>query len=226
MYCRKCGNIVDNTSLFCNNCGARLDDTSKPSAREDNSSFGFAVLGFFIPIIGLVLFLIYEGTKPKRAKSAGTGALIGFICKIVLSIIIVILYVVFASSLFSEISNDIELNIPGIRNVYRKESTEEILDKYVDVSFGEFKVTNNGYFPETSLDITVKNKADKQCTYFITIEAVDSNGARIDTDMVYADRLCSGQEIYLTAFKFVEQEKLNQFKNANFRVLEINKYDC
>ena len=102
---------------------------------------------------------------------------------------------------------------------------DEILEKYVEVSFGEFKVTNNGYFSETSLDITVKNKAEKQCTYYITIEAVDANGARIETDMIYADRLGAGQEIYLTAFEYVEQEKLSQFKNATFRVLEINKYD-
>mgnify|MGYP000415184282 CR=1 FL=1 len=51
------------------------------------------------------------------------------------------------------------------------------------------------------------------------------NGARIETDMIYADRLGAGQEIYLKAFEYVDQEKLNQFKNATFRVLEINKYD-
>ena len=84
----------------------------------------------------------------------------------------------------------------------------------------------NGYFSETSVDITVKNKAEKQCTYYITIEAVDANGARIETDMIYADRLGAGQEIYLTDFEYVDQEKLNQFENATFRVLEINKYDC
>lgn len=43
--------------------------------------------------------------------------------------------------------------------------------------------------------------------------------------MIYADRLGAGQEIYLQAFEYVDQEKLNQFKNAIFRVLEINKYD-
>ena len=100
----------------------------------------------------------------------------------------------------------------------------EILDKYVDVTFGEFEVTNNGYFPVTSLDVTVKNKADKQYTYFITIEAIDSNGARIETDTVYADRLGSGQEIYLKVFEYIDQEKLDQFESASFRVLEINKY--
>ncbi len=225
MYCKNCGRTVDDTSSYCNNCGARIDNKPNADVFEDNSNLGFAILGFFIPIVGLIIFLIYEGKKPKRAKSAGKGALIGFITKIVLAIILVILYVVFAASLFNNISNDIESNIPAIGDVFREETTDKILEKDVDVSFGEFKVTNNGYYSETSLDITVKNKAEKQCTYYITIEAVDANGARIDTDMIYADRLGAGQEIYLKAFEYVDQEKLNQFKNATFKVLEINKYD-
>lgn len=221
MYCKNCGRTVDDTSSYCNNCGARIDNKPNADVSEDNSNSGFAILGFFIPIVGLILFLIYEEKKPKRAKSAGKGALIGFITKIVLAIILVILYVVFATSLFNNISN----NIPAIGDVFREETTDKILEKDVDVSFGEFKVTNNGYYSETSLDITVKNKAEEQCTYYITIEAVDANGARIDTDMIYADRLGAGQEIYLKAFEYVDQEKLNQFKNATFKVLEINKYD-
>lgn len=230
MYCKNCGRIVDDTSSYCNNCGARIDNKPNADASEDSLSLGFAIFGFFIPIVGLILFLIYEGKKPKRAKSAVKGALIGFITEIVLAIILVILYVVFATSLFNNIffnniSNDIESNIPAIGDVFREETTDKILEKDVDVSFGEFKVTNNGYYSETSLDITVKNKAEKQCTYYITIEAVDANGARIDTDMIYADRLGAGQEIYLKAFEYVDQEKLNQFKNATFKVLEINKYD-
>ena len=225
MYCKNCGRTVDDTSSYCNNCGARIDNKPNADVSEDSSSMGFAILGFFIPIIGLILFLIYEGKKPKRAKSVGKGALIGFITKIVLTIILVILYVVFATSLFNNISNDIVSNMPVIGDMFREETTDKILEKYVDVSFGKFKVTNNGYYSETSLDITVKNKAEKQCTYDITIEAVDANGARIETDMIYADRLGAGQEIYLKAFEYVDQEKLNQFKNATFKVLEINKYD-
>ena len=225
MYCKNCGRPVDDTSSYCNNCGALIDNKPNTDASEDSLSLGFAIFGFFIPIVGLILFLIYEEKKPKRAKSAVKGALIGFITEIVLAIILVILSVVFATSLFNNISNDIESNIPAIGDVFSEETTDKILEKDVDVSFGEFKVTNNGYYSETSLDITVKNKAEEQCTYYITIEAVDANGARIDTDMIYADRLGAGQEIYLKAFEYVDQEKLNEFKNATFKVLEINKYD-
>lgn len=140
MYCKNCGKTIDDTSSYCNNCGSRIDSVSNQNASDDRSSFGFAILGFFIPIVGLILFLIYEGKKPKRAKSAGKGALIGFITKIVLSIILVILYVVFAATLFSNLSNDIESNIPAIGDVFREETTDKILEKYVDGSFGELHI--------------------------------------------------------------------------------------
>lgn len=43
--------------------------------------------------------------------------------------------------------------------------------------------------------------------------------------MIFIDRLNAGQEIYLTDFKYGEQEKTEQFKNATFKVLEIDKYN-
>ena len=124
-----------------------------------------------------------------------------------------VLYVIFSVSLLGNIFDYIENDIAS-ENIFAEETTDEILEKYVDVSFGEFKIKNNDYFPETSLSIT----------YYITIEAVDTNGARIETDTIYADRLGAGQEIYLTAFEYVEQDKIDLFKNATFKVLEIDKY--
>lgn len=115
--------------------------------------------------------------------------------------------------------------MPALDSLFEEETSNEILGKYADVTFGEFKISNNGYYSETALNVTVKNKSDTRYTYYITIEAVDSSGARLDTDTIYVDRLNAEQEIYLTAFEYVEQEKIEQFKNATFRVLEIDKYD-
>ena len=221
MYCKNCGALVDENSLYCNKCGTKLDNTQSVPVSEDRSSFGFALLGFFIPLAGLIFFLVYESKKPKRAKSAGKGALIGFITEIILSIVVVILYVVLTASLFQNIADESTTNMSSIGGIFNEENLEES----VDVTFGEFKVSNNGYYSETSLEITVRNKAEKQCSYYITIEAVDENGARIETDMVHADRLNAGQEIYLTAFEYVEQSKIEKFQNATFKILEIDKYD-
>ena len=128
MYCKNCGHYIDDSSTYCINCGTKFDNNET----DDHSNFGFAILGFFVPLVGLILFLIYENKKPKRAKSAGKGALIGFITKIVLSIILVVLYVIFSVSLLGNIFDYIENDIAS-ENIFAEETTDEILEKYVDV---------------------------------------------------------------------------------------------
>lgn len=47
------------------------------SQSNDSGSFGWAVLGFFIPLVGLILWLVWKDSKPKSAKMSGIGALVG-----------------------------------------------------------------------------------------------------------------------------------------------------
>lgn len=133
MYCKHCGRLVDDDSTFCNNCGMRLDVKQALNDSDDSSNVGFAILGFFIPLVGLILFLVYESKQPERAKLVGKGALIGFITQIVLSIICVILYIVFVASVFRNLTSEMESNIPTIDSIFCEESSEEILEKYVTV---------------------------------------------------------------------------------------------
>ena len=216
MYCKYCGKIIDDDSKYCVNCGNNMNNDNSGTVPVDAPSKGFAILGFFIPIIGLILYLVYERKQPKRAKSAGKGALIGFITKIVVYIVIVILYIIFASSMIKSTMGNIDIN------TYSIDSMEETAD--FDVEFGEFKVTNNGYTYDTSLEVTVTNTSDKQKSFFITIEAIDEDGTRIDTDMIMADRLNPNQKIKLEAFEYVPQEKIEQYKLATFKVLEVQNY--
>ncbi|MBQ6052952.1 MAG: zinc ribbon domain-containing protein [Clostridia bacterium] len=60
---------------------------------QDAPSFGYAVLGFFIPLVGLIIYLSAKDSTPMKAKSAGKGALVGFITNIVLSILLSGIYV-------------------------------------------------------------------------------------------------------------------------------------
>ena len=53
----------------------------------DNGGFGWGLLGFCIPIVGLILFLVWKGEKPKTAKAAGMGALISVIIGVVFYIL-------------------------------------------------------------------------------------------------------------------------------------------
>lgn len=51
----------------------------------DSGSFWYGVLGFFFPLIGLILFCVWRKEKPTSAKQCGIGALIGFILGVIFS---------------------------------------------------------------------------------------------------------------------------------------------
>lgn len=45
----------------------------------EKSGIGWGILGFFVPLVGFILFHVWKNEKPKQANASGTGALIGFI---------------------------------------------------------------------------------------------------------------------------------------------------
>ena len=53
----------------------------------DSGSIGWGFLGCCIPLVGLILFLVWKDNKPRSAKAAGIGALIGVILIVLLNII-------------------------------------------------------------------------------------------------------------------------------------------
>ncbi|MDH5017272.1 zinc-ribbon domain-containing protein [Limosilactobacillus fermentum] len=79
-YCPNCGKQVDPKAVFCPYCGVSLPSSSSSSTpattTDDTGSAWWGVLGFFIPVAGLVLYIVWHNSEPKNAKSAGIGALI------------------------------------------------------------------------------------------------------------------------------------------------------
>ncbi|MEG0365835.1 MAG: zinc ribbon domain-containing protein [Coprobacillus sp.] len=119
MYCKKCGKQIEEVN-YCPYCGADQTATQTTqneqenqgyqpinqqpyqqqsyqqqsyqgqSYNDDESHIGFAVLSFFIPIVGLVLYLVWNKEYPKKAKSCLNGLIAG-----------VVLYVVFVCCMIS-----------------------------------------------------------------------------------------------------------------------------
>lgn len=89
-FCGECGSAIKNGK--CPKCDAKEEKkTTKKVVKEevkeeDNGSIGWGVLGFFFPLVGLILFLIWMNNKKKSSKAAGIGALIGFVVGLFLSI--------------------------------------------------------------------------------------------------------------------------------------------
>lgn len=67
---------------------------------QDIPSTGLNVLAFFLPLVGLILYLVYVDSTPRRAKDIGKFALIGFGVGVALGVIGAIIQGVVLASLF------------------------------------------------------------------------------------------------------------------------------
>ena len=53
---------------------------------RDSGSFGWAVLGFFIPIVGLILWLVWMRTRPRDSKMSRNGFIVGLALAVVATV--------------------------------------------------------------------------------------------------------------------------------------------
>ena len=74
MFCKKCGKEILDDAVICVHCGCSTQQTQAIVAAGDAPSTGMAVLGFFIPLVGLIIWAINKDSKPQMAKSAVTSA--------------------------------------------------------------------------------------------------------------------------------------------------------
>ena len=97
MYCNKCGELINDEAVICPKCGC---STGKAVKSEDASSWGYALLGFLVPIAGLIMYLMWKTEYPLRAKSAGKGALIS----VIISVVVWLIYAIFLGSLLGSMT--------------------------------------------------------------------------------------------------------------------------
>lgn len=95
MYCKNCGCSLPDDAAKCENCGAVLSygfEAGKTNpAKDEKGSVLLGILGFMFPLIGLILYLAMMHSEPKKAKSAGKGALTAFI----IYLVFIVIYLVF-----------------------------------------------------------------------------------------------------------------------------------
>lgn len=106
-YCQNCGNAMLNEDAVCSQCGISQAPVAKPvvSAEDEGSKIGYGILGFFIPVVGLVLYILWKKEKPGTARAAGKGALVSFVLGIIFYIVVMVCSIMFIDSGFSEMED-------------------------------------------------------------------------------------------------------------------------
>lgn len=112
MKCNNCGFNNEMGVNFCSNCGSPLNnnqfnhdiddnlnintntnsqyDNVEPVYYEeskDSGSFWWGVLGFFFPLIGIILYFVWKNERPMTAKKLLIGAIVSIALPVVIGII-------------------------------------------------------------------------------------------------------------------------------------------
>lgn len=198
--------------------------------KVENKKSGLATAGLVLEIIGICLSFIpilnnvsfflgilavIFGIIPL-IKKASKGKAIAALILGILSIVITLSLQSSWSESLDKVSEDLD-NASG-------ENTEEVL-KNVDVNMGTFEVTTDEYgFSETKLVVNVTNNASEKKSYNIEIEAVATDGSRIDTDYIYANDLGAGQSQEFEIFTYVDDADLEAIQSATFEIIEASMY--
>lgn len=168
-------------------------------------------LSFVLGLIGVILAIV------SLIKKASKGQAIAGVILCILSMVIT----VNAQKTLSDGLNEVSASLDKASG----NSTEEVLANDVDVKLGNFEVTNGSYgTKDTKLTVNVTNKTGETKSFNLHIEAVDVSGSRINEDYVYANDLGAGQSQSFDIFKYVSSDKLNEMKNATFKIVEASVY--
>jgi uncharacterized Tic20 family protein len=104
MNCPNCGTQLLENAQFCQNCGCsgnpniqQPNYTQTAGKEPDGKSIGCNILSFFMPIVGLILWLIWKDEYPIKAKGCGKSALLSVILCVVFYILSFVLLMAIAA---------------------------------------------------------------------------------------------------------------------------------
>lgn len=88
-YCYNCGKEVLDEAVVCVGCGVSLKNMQ--NSQNDQKNLGYAVLSFFIPLVGLILWVVWSDQYPLRSSSCKKGFLFGVLAYVVFIILYMLL---------------------------------------------------------------------------------------------------------------------------------------
>ncbi len=79
MYCTACGKELHDEAVVCMDCGVGTSNKLTGTNENSGNLGGWTVLGFFVPIAALILYLIWKDEKPRTAKAVANGGVANLI---------------------------------------------------------------------------------------------------------------------------------------------------
>lgn len=89
MYCKYYGAKLKDEHADCPKCGKN----NRLNSNDDAKDFRFALLGFLVPIAGLVLYLVWKKDFPMRSSSCIRGTAAGALLYVCLPVFIILSFV-------------------------------------------------------------------------------------------------------------------------------------
>jgi len=96
MFCNNCGKEIDEKAFVCIHCGVKINS----NIYNDEPIGGLGVLCFLFPIIGLILYFIWQNDRPNKSKGAGKSALWGIGSVVALYLLTIIIGVIVAATAY------------------------------------------------------------------------------------------------------------------------------
>lgn len=118
----------------------------------------------------------------------------------------------------ANIYKDAKSNISQCEDILK-----DALNADVEISFGEFTITEGRWLNDTELKVKIKNKSDTSHKFHFTVEAQDENGDKIDDDYIYTKTLSAGEETEEKAFEYVYSKDEEKMKTAKFVVKKLSE---
>lgn len=243
MVCKNCGKEIENGAKFCPYCGKEVTETTKTNdsqasnsaedknvyehtanqsgsnnfsgpVKEEKANVGFAILSFFIPLAGLIIFLVKKDNEPKTAKVSGICALVSFVLGIILSV--VMFFWIFS---FSKETIDYGKNIIEEIIDYGNEKQDEI--KREDGSFKNDDATQSW----TEYEFVVNGKNLKlPCSYDELKDATGFTMKPADESSVLSDNYYTIVNLYNNDRLALYTEILNDTgSDAKYSQLKVTR---
>lgn len=229
---------VYNEPVYNNVNNAQTNVVTEP----EGSKFGWGVLGFFVPLVGLILYFTWKKDRPKSSKAAGIGALVSVILKVISIIVVFMIGVASTKSIFDDTKTQIDTEYKDTDN--NDDTSDSKKDDNKEFSAGEkfmygnfeivvgknytFDTVNNEFSSDNGktvvkVPITVKNTGTMEdCFAAFDYTLFDPNGVKIsDLGLNFKDSVvrAGSEESCLTQNKtFSTNIYIEYTENGSYKI--------